>query len=30
MTPLLEGVLSDVTKKSGAGLTQDITQETGV
>ncbi|HLE52467.1 MAG TPA: radical SAM protein [Anaerolineales bacterium] len=30
MTPLLEGVLSDVTKKSGAGLTQDVTQQTSV
>jgi radical SAM superfamily enzyme YgiQ (UPF0313 family) len=27
MTPLLEGVLSDITKKSDAGLAQDVTQQ---
>ena len=30
MTPLLEGVLSDVTKKSGAELAQDVTQQRSV
>jgi hypothetical protein len=27
MTPLLEGVLSDVTKKSGAGLAQEVKEQ---